>query len=69
MDPEMKSVLTELIAQLEALRVKGTSLLGHVDAHHPDARQLTSAAGFITDAINSLQKIGFGLESETSYDD
>ncbi|MVM35456.1 hypothetical protein GO755_35875 [Spirosoma sp. HMF4905] len=65
----MKSGLAELIAQLEALQIKATSLLGSVDANHPDAHQITDAAGFITDAINSLQKIGFGLESETSYDD
>ncbi|MVM36605.1 hypothetical protein GO730_01220 [Spirosoma sp. HMF3257] len=65
----MKSVLTELIAQLETLRLKGNSLLGHVDDNHPDARQLTNATGFMMDAITSLQKIGFGLESEISYDD
>ncbi|WP_168207839.1 hypothetical protein [Spirosoma sp. KCTC 42546] len=69
MNPEMKSVLSELIAELEVLRLKTNSLVGHVDGSHPDARQITEATGFIQDAIKSLQKIGFGLESETSYDD
>ena len=69
MDPEQKSVLDELIAQLDTLQLKGKSLLGHVNANHPDARQITEATGFIANAISSLQQIGFGLESETSYDD
>lgn len=69
MNPEMKFVLRELIAELEALRLKTNSLAGHVDAQHPDARQIADATDFIQDAVNSLQKIGFGLESEISYDD
>lgn len=65
----MKPLLSELIAQLEALRQKGTSLLGQVDANHPDARQIADATESMTNAIDSLKKIGFGLESEISYDD
>lgn len=69
MDPEMKSVLDELITQLTSLQHKGASLLGHVDANHPDAHQVITATDSISTAIASLKKIGFGLESQTSYDD
>lgn len=69
MDPEMKPVLDELMAQLTSLQHKGASLLGHVDANHPDARQITEAIDCIAKAVTSLKKIGFGLESEISYDD
>ena len=57
----MKFVLTELIVELETLRLKGNNLLGSVEANHSDGRQITDATECMAKAINSLQKIGFGI--------
>ncbi|MBD2705165.1 hypothetical protein IC229_31375 [Spirosoma sp. BT702] len=69
MNPEMKTELAELIAQLSNLSVKVNSLKTQVDATHPDAQRVETATSQLQESIANLKEIRFGLESDFSYDD